>query len=188
MWLLSCTRAELLCINCSTHHGTGALNSLVCKHCGTHRQLHLKIFAHLSEVISERERVWNLIQELGKCSSACLSQSYTQTPFNKMLVAREFCSQPGMWVIISTDSLLCMRVRLQLPAFSLLHLAATELQHVSQPFYFTVWAVCAPLAAVPSTLSNHLKCHSSQWNRFHAPVAVTLPGNGSITQLRHSAF
>lgn len=115
------------------------------------------------------------------------SLSYTQTLFNKMVAAREFCRQPGMWVFIRTDSLLCMRVRLQLPAFSLLHLAVTELQHVSQPFYFTVWGVLAPLAAVPSTLSNHLMCHSSQWNRFHALVAVTLPANSSITQLRQTA-
>lgn len=84
------------------------------------------------------------------------------TPFNKVLVAREFCSPPGMLVFIRTDSLLCMCVRLQLPAFSLLHLAVTELQHVSQPFYFTVWGVHAPKAAVPSTLSNHVMCHSSQ--------------------------
>lgn len=66
-------------------------------------------FADLTEVISEWECVceWSLILELGKYSSACLSQSYTQTPFNEMLVAREFCSQPGMWVFIRTDSLLC---------------------------------------------------------------------------------
>lgn len=149
-----------------------------------------KNVADFSEVIPERGRVceWNLILELGKCSSVCLSLSYTQTPFNKMLAAREFCRQPGVWVVIRTDFLLCIRVRLQLPAFSVLHLAVTELQQVSQPFYFTLWGVRAPLAAVPSTLSNHLMCHSSQWNRFHAPVAVTPAGNGSITRLRHSAF
>lgn len=139
MQLLSCTRAELLCINCSTHRGPGLLYSLVSNRCGLHRQLRLKmrwfLGGHPWAGACLRVKSYSGTREV----FLCVSLSYTQTPFNKMLAVRQFCSQPGMWVFIRTDFLLCICVRLQLPTFSLLHLAVTELQHVSQPFFFLLF-------------------------------------------------
>lgn len=157
MQLVSCTRAELLCINCSARRGPGLLYSLVSNRHGLHRQLRLKMCWFLGGHPWAGACLWvksySGTREMFLCGS--LSVIYTYTPFNKMLAAREFCSQPGMWVFIRTDFLFCIRVRLQLPAFSLLHLAVTELQHVSQPFFFFFLFHSVGCARTSGSCSEH---------------------------------
>ena len=124
------------------------------------------------------------------------THTHAHTPFNEMLGAIEFCSRPVLWVFISSDSVLSMfrgSLLCYTAAASLLFITlccnwagarVPSLLSVS----VCVYACAYLLPAVMSMLSNHLMCHSSQWNRFHALVAVILPGSHHTSLFSQSAF
>lgn len=115
----------------------------------------------------------------------------TRAPFNEMLAAIEFCSRSWLWVFISCDLVLCMFFEEGGGVASLLFITlCCNWVGTPVPSLLSVLVCVAfvPLAAVRSMLFNYLMCHSLLWNRFHALVAVTLPGNHHISQFRQSGL
>lgn len=120
-----------------------------------------------------------------------LTHTHTHTPFNEMLAAIEFCSRSWLWVFISCDLVLCMFFGEGGGVASLLFITlCCNWVGTLVPSLLSVLVCVAfvPLAAVRSMLFNYLMCHSLLWNRFHALVAVTLPGSHHISQFRQSVL